>query len=185
MNQFLDKILRWLRWHKVLPHIKDGDTVCDIGCGPHAEFLKNISSKMEKGIGLDKRVEEKKEENIETKKILLENELPLADNSVDRVAMLAVLEHLDNHLELLKESKRILKPGGEILVTVPTHFNKPLGEFLAFKLKIIEAEQYLDHKRYYNKKELRRDLEKTGFEIIHLDYWEFGMNLFAKAKKPK
>lgn len=184
MNSLVDRLLRWLRLHKVIPHVPKGVVVCDIGCGPHYAFLKSVAGTIGKGIGLDKRVVPTDEENIEIRKVLLDDMLPLEDASVDVVSMLAMLEHIDEDHAILRECLRILKPGGYILITVPTYWNKPVGEFLAYRLKVIEAEQYRDHKRYYNKEELKDDLEETGFTDIELAYWEFGMNLFAKAYKP-
>lgn len=184
MNQFLDRVLRWLRWHKVLPHIEDGAKVCDIGCGPHVQFLREISGRIRRGVGLDKRVENYTEGNIEVKQVYIEDKLPLAFQSVDTVTMLAMLEHLENHIQILEECHRILTPGGKILITVPTVWNKPIGEFLAYQLHVIEEEQYRDHKRYYRKETLKMDLEEAGFVVHTLSYWELGMNLFAYATKP-
>ena len=69
-------------------------------------------------------------------------------------------------------------------ITVPTHANKPVGEFLSYKLKFIEPSHYRDHKRYYSKKELIRDMEEVGFVNVSAHYWELGMNLYAEGYKP-
>ena len=50
--------------------------------------------------------------------------------------MLAVLEHLDHPIEIVKEIERILKPKGKLILTVPSRNSKPVLEFLAYKLKI-------------------------------------------------
>jgi ubiquinone/menaquinone biosynthesis C-methylase UbiE len=156
--------------------------VCDIGSGEDAHFLHSISEKIEKGIGIDRDGEEKKHGNIEIKRMELGQMLPIPDVSVDTVTMLAVLEHVQHHIEILKECRRILKPGGDILITVPTYVGKPLIEFLAYKLGLLDVKHIKDHKRYYNKKELMSDLEKAGFNVSDMKYWELGMNLFARAR---
>lgn len=183
-NQLLEKVLRWLRLHKVIRHVPKGSTLCDVGCGLHYSFLKSVEEKIHSGTGLDQDVTDAQHGRVELRKANLEELLPVPDGSFDVVSMLAVLEHIENDGEALEECMRILKPGGHILITVPTHTNKPVGEFLAYRLKLLEAEGYRDHKRYYNKKELREDLKKTGFVKPHLEYWELGMNLFARAQKP-
>ncbi len=52
--------------------------------------------------------------------------LPLADATADNVLMLHVLEHLANPQQALKESARILRTGGRLLIEVP--FAYPLHD---------------------------------------------------------
>ncbi len=44
---------------------------------------------------------------------------PFADNEFDLVFAHSVFEHLDDQIAIMKEMKRILKPKGRILITVP------------------------------------------------------------------
>lgn len=44
---------------------------------------------------------------------------PFENNSVDEIHMYFVLEHLENHLGVMKELYRILKPGGMLYIRVP------------------------------------------------------------------
>ncbi len=48
-----------------------------------------------------------------------ENNLPIRDNSVNRILMLHAFEHCNNPETLLEECYRILVPGGRIMVLVP------------------------------------------------------------------
>ncbi|MBF2066006.1 MAG: class I SAM-dependent methyltransferase [Calothrix sp. C42_A2020_038] len=45
--------------------------------------------------------------------------IPLDDNCIDVVLSTQVLEHLDNPSLMLKESYRVLKPGGTAIMTIP------------------------------------------------------------------
>jgi SAM-dependent methyltransferase len=47
--------------------------------------------------------------------------LPYADESFDKVILSEVLEHLSEDLEGLLEVRRVVRPGGEIAITVPNH----------------------------------------------------------------
>ena len=48
-----------------------------------------------------------------------ERRLPIPENSVDRILMSHVLEHLPNPLALMEELWRIAKHGAEIMIRVP------------------------------------------------------------------
>ena len=45
--------------------------------------------------------------------------LPLADDSCDGVILQAVLEHVVNEDDTLRECSRVLRPGGKLLVEIP------------------------------------------------------------------
>lgn len=51
--------------------------------------------------------------------LVFEEELPLADSSVDRVLMVHALEHTENPHETLLEIWRVLAPGGRLVIVVP------------------------------------------------------------------
>jgi len=52
----------------------------------------------------------------------LEQSLPVAAQSFDAVLLINVLEHIFNYQQLLEESRRVLKPGGKIVIVVPFMF---------------------------------------------------------------
>ncbi len=45
--------------------------------------------------------------------------LPFADNSIEAIVCLAVLEHVENPFKACAEIHRVLKPGGFCLITLP------------------------------------------------------------------
>ena len=47
------------------------------------------------------------------------HDLPMADATYDAVLCTQVLEHVANPLECLRELQRVLKPGGQLFMTVP------------------------------------------------------------------
>lgn len=47
-------------------------------------------------------------------------QLPLSGDIATKIVMMEVLEHTSNPLEVLKDVHRVCKPGGQILITVPS-----------------------------------------------------------------
>lgn len=183
-GEFLEPILRWMRIRKIRRFIKKSFEILDIGCGAKGAFLKSLSSHIKKGVGIDKDALNSTEGNISLYAGDVDGQkLPFADNSFDCVTMMAVLEHLNSRQETLNEICRVLKPGGILLMTVPTWANKPVLEFLAYKLKIVSSEGVRDHKTYFWKKDLVPLLEKAGFKNIKHKYFQIIFNNFVHARK--
>lgn len=110
--------------------------------------------------------------------------LPFERESFEIVTMLAVLEHLNFPIEMLREIERVLVPNGVLLLTVPSRASKPVLEFLAYKLHIIDEREILDHKKYYNKGDLREAISQVkGLKLHTHRYFQCGMNNFAKIIK--
>jgi len=85
--------------------------------------------------------------------------LPLAQGSASVVTLLDVIEHLDYPEPALRESGRILEPGGRLLVTVPAHPSLWSA-----------ADEVLGHARRYTRPALRSQLEAAGFEVMFLSH---------------
>jgi len=185
MDSLLDKFIRFLRFRKVTKYVPKNSIVCDIGCGKKPYFLKSIASFIKYGIGFDKDVEDYKNSKLEFKKLEISNHIPLGKESVDIVIMLAVLEHFENPREVLNESFRILKNNGKLILTTPTPLAKPILEFLAFKLKVINENEIKDHKNYFWPDDIKKMLLEVGFkrENIKNYFFECYLNNLVIAQK--
>ena len=51
----------------------------------------------------------------------------------------------------------MLKPGGLLVLTVPSWRAKPVLEFLSFRLGIVSRAEIEDHKRYFDRRDLAHD----------------------------
>jgi len=182
----LESFLRKMRMNQVLPIIKKypNSKLLDIGCGFNYKFLLEVEPYISEGYGIDLKVPELRNGKIKTKQIKLNDKLPYNGNSFDFVIMLAVLEHLDQPIEIVKEIERILKPKGKLILTVPSRNSKPVLEFLAYKMKIVNEEEINDHKKYYNYKDLEKLFKKTDkLKIQEHKYFQFFMNNFCVVNK--
>lgn len=179
----LDKFIGKLRYLHVNKYVKANSCIVDVGCGREAAFLMDHKDKIRKGIGLDYRITDCIDDNI----TLVNNQgmcqWPIDAESVNTVFLNAVLEHLENPLEILQESKRILVPGGMIVLTTPTRIAKPVLEFMAYKLHIINEEEIREHKHYYNKKDIYKLAEILRVSVYKYGFFELGFNSIIILKK--
>ncbi|HEY9619547.1 MAG TPA: class I SAM-dependent methyltransferase [Crinalium sp.] len=183
-DAILEPLLRRLRYKKVISYIPSNTRVLDIGCGRSATFLRTISPKIAEGIGVDFKVAPVSISNVSTIQLKLAHELPFEDESFDVVTMLAVLEHIEHEKSILKEVRRVLKKDGHLILTVPSIWSKPVLEFLAYRLKIVDELEIRDHKRYYSRPSLRKALiEECQFRNFHHQYFQLGMNNFCTVNK--
>jgi len=90
------------------------------------------------------------------------------DTTYDLIAILDVLEHVDEDRESLATMANKLRPGGRILVTVPAH-----------PWMWSAHDEINHHKRRYTKKALRAVVEAAGLQLELLTY--FNSLLFPLA----
>ncbi|MBE9013957.1 class I SAM-dependent methyltransferase [Pseudanabaenaceae cyanobacterium LEGE 13415] len=180
----LEPLLRWLRLRRVIAEIPEHSIVLDVGCGRNAAFLKAIEPRIAQGYGVDFKVAEFQTDKLKTIQVHLGEELPFADDSFDVVTMLAVLEHIEHEQAILKEIRRVLKPGGKLVLTVPSVWAQPVLEFLSYRLRIVDEAEIRDHKRYYDRQKLKQVLiQVAGFDRFRHQYFQMWMNNFCTAMK--
>lgn len=150
----LDKIIAKFRYVQVDKHIIKGSNIVDVGCGQEGAFLIRHKANIDHGWGFDFEIEDHEYDNITFINNRELDKFPLKDNSIDTVFMNALLEHLENPEILLMEVFRILKKNGKLVMTTPTPLSKPLLEFMAYKLHIINEVEIREHKHYYSKQDI-------------------------------
>jgi 2-polyprenyl-3-methyl-5-hydroxy-6-metoxy-1,4-benzoquinol methylase len=178
----LEWLLQQWRIQKVIPRMKFGGNLVDIGCDHPAVFINRVRHKMDKCIGLDIAVTSQQYDNVQIKPIDIEKTVGLPSQSADVITMMAVLEHMKYPQAIAKECFRILKPKGVWLVTVPTRKNKPLLELLA-KMGLLRQEMIDQHENYFTHQDLTRLAYSAGFSEITVESFEWGLNTFMKAEK--
>jgi SAM-dependent methyltransferase len=105
-------------------------------------------------------------------------ELPFAAASFEVVLLIAVLEHTREPERMLAEAKRVLKPGGRVVIVVPNDATMSAGRLLLRKFPI----RYPDHVTFTTPGKMRRWLA-NGFRIteaFHLPFRRlpFAVNLY-------
>lgn len=98
--------------------ISSGQRVLDIGCGV-GDYTKAIFNYTQHIIGLDQSVlsAQKKYPEVFFYACDCNQRLPYADQSIDVIVSINLIEHLINYENLLTECHRVLKPAGKIALT--------------------------------------------------------------------
>lgn len=91
------------------------------------------------------------------------DDFPIPGDCFDCVVSIDVLEHLRQDQPFLKELKRILKPGGKAVVTVPNGDEKLLANKIKWRLGMT-PEVYGHTRAGYTVSELSEALRKSGLE---------------------
>jgi SAM-dependent methyltransferase len=81
--------------------------------------------------------------------------LPVRDTSLDCILALDIIEHFEDDEALLADLSRCLKPGGELVASVP-----------AYPWLWSPHDDFLHHRRRYRAGELQRKLRAAGFEVV-------------------
>ena len=120
----------------------------DLGCGnkPYEEWY---NKKTKTQTGCDVIQSDKNRVDV----ICLATDLKFEDKKFDTVLATQVLEHVYDHHAMIKESYRVLKPGGQMILTVPFTWELHEEPYDFFRLT------------KYGLKEL---FEEAGFEIIYI-----------------
>lgn len=134
--------------------------ILDVGCGTGTMLTYLSSFGKAQGVDIDEEaVGYCRERGLEDVGLGEAADLPFGDGSFDLVTALDVVEHLDDDVAAFQEMKRVLRPGGQILVTVPAH------RFLWG-----DQDEVNMHKRRYTANELRQRLVESGFEVVRVSY---------------
>jgi ubiquinone/menaquinone biosynthesis C-methylase UbiE len=140
------------------------DRVLDVGCGTgaNAEFLSACGQQI---VGMDVRtegVEASGAAGVRRAAFVrgVATRLPFTDASFDAVTALDVLEHVDDQAAL-REMRRVLRPGGTMLITVP-----------AMPWLWSHRDTEAGHLRRYRRRGLIELLKTSSFELRHLNYYQ-------------
>lgn len=174
----------------VSEHYRPGLRIADLGCG---NCWWNTFGAPVTGVDINERMLEWARQNkrladYHMTTTLAETSLPSA--TFDIVVMSEVLEHILNLDQTLAEVRRILKPEGRFLITVPYDFF--LGPFfILFNLNCIymgyiRGSRYhrvrCGHINHFTKSRLRLTLHRNGFGLKGV-FVVNGLLLYAVAEK--
>jgi SAM-dependent methyltransferase len=186
----VDRFGVWLSSLRMRRAVRDfsGKRVGDFGCGFEAQFARTLLDRVDELVLIDVALAPDLKEAGKVRAI--EGELPatieeLESTSLDVVILNSVLEHLWEPEWALAESHRVLRPGGSLLVNVPSWRGKRFLELSAFRFGTSPAEEMDDHKNYYDPRDLWPLLVRAGFRPseVKCHRHKFGLNTWAQCRR--
>jgi SAM-dependent methyltransferase len=139
---------------------KSRPRILDVGCGTGGNLV--VLSQFGEAEGVDvspDALEFCRQRGLQNVKLGAAEKIPYADGSFDLVTALDVVEHFDDDVAGLREMRRVLQPNGRLLLFVPT-----------FMFLWGVQDDVSHHRRRYRLSELRRAVEKAGFEVERMTY---------------
>lgn len=178
---WFDHYLADWRQEQVLMRIHRGERLIDFGCGADPVLLRKASPLIAWGIGFDYDAPNLREKNFFVRKATITDHFPLPDHTATAVSMTAVIEHFtqSDAIHLLAACKKVLIPGGRVLLTTPTPLGKYPLETVARVTPLVAKAEVFDHKQYYSKYNLAYVAAHAGLHLIHYNTFELGGNSIA------
>jgi 2-polyprenyl-6-hydroxyphenyl methylase/3-demethylubiquinone-9 3-methyltransferase len=167
----LEPVDHRLRSEFLLAHVSPGERVLDVGCG-EGVFAAELVGAGASVVGVDVAEEplrrgRERHPELDLRLAGGEASWSLPDDAFDVVWAGEVVEHVVDTGAWLSELRRVLRPGGRLLLTTPAH-----GPLTRLRLAVDErafAERFhplADHVRFYTRRSLAAVLVELGFEQV-------------------
>jgi SAM-dependent methyltransferase len=153
------------RRRMLLAEARPGERVLDLGCGA-GRFVAALGAAGADPVGVE--IAEGALERArrvapaaDLRRLGPDGSIPLEHRSVDLVWCSEVLEHVADVAHVLLEVRRVLRPGGRLLATVPYH-----GRVQAAGIALTRFDAHFDplgeHLRFFTRTSLAATLDHTG-----------------------
>ena len=167
------------------PKIRDG-RILDVGCGSFPYFLAHTSFREK--FAIDQHAAPPQLPDIRWFRLDLNSApiLPFDPGFFSAITLLAVVEHLDPRrmVELFKECRRVIVPGGLLVLTTPAAWSAGLLRWMG-RARLVSNEEIEEHVFAYTLPLIGWYFGAAGFEMVNLrfGYFELGLNLWATAQR--
>jgi SAM-dependent methyltransferase len=174
--KYVDRVLQRWRIRKAAAFIRRGDRVLDIGCADGALF--RLVSDLGESAGIDPDLDRSSVPAIPNVSFFagyFPDVLPVF-MTFDVITMLAVLEHVPNgqQVPLARACASYLKPGGKLVITVPS----PAVDYVLAVLKWLKVIDGMSLEQHYGFESARTPevFSPCGLILIARRRFQLGLN---------
>jgi 2-polyprenyl-3-methyl-5-hydroxy-6-metoxy-1,4-benzoquinol methylase len=167
----LDPAEEGLRRAFLLAHVPAGARVLDVGCG-EGRFAAVLARAQAEVVGIDVAAEplrraRLRHPELDLRQLPVQGAWPLQDASFDVVWAGEVIEHVADTAGWLSELRRVLRSGGVLLLSTPSHGRLRMLRW-ALDPHVFDAHfnPRADHLRFYTRRTLTELLEDFGFHDV-------------------
>jgi 2-polyprenyl-3-methyl-5-hydroxy-6-metoxy-1,4-benzoquinol methylase len=157
----------------LLARVAPAERVLDVGCG-EGRFAAALADAGAEVVGIDVAEEPLRRAralrpDLDLRAIAPQAPWPLQDASFDAVWAGETIEHVADTAAWLSEVRRVLRPGGGLLLSTPAHGPLTmLGLALSRRAFAARFDPRADHLRFYSRTTLLELLDDFGFVDIEL-----------------
>lgn len=166
----------------------NGGDILEIGCGQGkgTKLIKRmfVPESIE-AIDLDPKMIERAKSNINMEEVNFKvadvTDLPYSENQFDAIFDFGILHHVPNWKDAIKELKRVLKPGGKIILedlSIESFHVPVLGWILRRTLEH-------PYDKMFKRDELFSSFEENGFRVLSKKQNIFWFNLILEKEYEK
>ena len=165
------------RYTEVLKMIEKVGLVLDLGCADGL-YSQAISNRNNEVVGIDINIDFlHKERQSNSLSFLVANgkELPFKDETFNAILCVDVIDHVSNDEQVLSEIYRVLKPNGQLVISIPNRNFPFTYDPINFVLGKINRRMPIGiwgfgHKRIYSFEHVTSLLKKYRFNIVQTRY---------------
>lgn len=149
---FNESTMEHLHRYAIAAKLGYNKKVLDIACGEgYGSNLLAMNAASVTGVDIDEKTIAAAEKKYKSSNLLFRSgnasNIPCKDQSFDLVVSFETIEHIDRHEEMMQEIKRVLKPGGLLVISTP------------------DKKNYFDSNEYQNPYHIK-ELYKEEFEEL-------------------
>jgi SAM-dependent methyltransferase len=175
-----DRFLQSWRERKVRAWLRPGARILDVGCH-QGEFLDRLGPAIGSSVGLDPIAIPRETPGYRIIARAFAEPVEFPDHSFDAIILLATLEHIRDKTPLAREARRLLAPGGRLIITVPSPRVDDIVHTLV-RLGLADGMSLEEH-HGFEPKETRAIFETAGLRLEAHDTFQLGLNhLFVFRK---
>ena len=174
----LSGYLRKARLTRAAKYVK-GKHILDIGCdrGYMIPYLPDDISYH--GIDVSSEVLEAAsrhypQHRFQELKLSIDSVKDISQSQYDSIVMIAIVEHLDHPIEVLKVIREKLNPKGRVIITTPHQRSHRLLVAMAY-IGLARNDKH-EHENYIDHKMIKTLIDAGQFNLIEYERFQFGLN---------